>query len=222
MKNLEEGRPRLHKEWAQREKSLRDTRIRNIHRKRELTNSLCKNWEKVTQLLHRYRSCMKEWITWMILKNFKMLNRYAVEYYLTFPVSRQSFQVLVKCWAATEVCDLIHEICLVHRETFLTVHVQLSIRHRLIIKECFTLGIKVLQAETQCEIVQGNLSPEVKKEIEKLFQRRDLHGDHQPWILSFQQKGGTHRITWLINKDFRSRSFNLTNSTHLQRVHVGK
>ena len=52
--------------------------------------------------------------------------------------------------------------------------------HKCSIKERFTLGIKVLQAETQCEIVQGNLSLEVKKEIERLFQRRDLQGDHQP------------------------------------------
>ena len=32
----------------------------------------------------------------------------------------------------------------------------------------------MLQAKTQCEIVQGNLSLEVKNEIERLFQRRDL------------------------------------------------
>ena len=39
--------------------------------------------------------------------------------------------------------------------------------------ERFTLGIKVLQAETQCEKVQGNLSLEVKNEIERRFQRRE-------------------------------------------------
>ena len=31
MQNLEEGRARLHEELGQREKALRDTRIRNIH-----------------------------------------------------------------------------------------------------------------------------------------------------------------------------------------------
>ena len=41
-------------------------------------------------------------------------------------------------------------------------------------------------------------------------------GNHLPSILSLQRKSHTHRITWLINKDFRSRSFNLTNSPHLQ------
>ena len=67
----------------------------------------------------------------------------------TFPVNRQLFQVLVRCWAATKVCDLIHGICWVHRETSLTVHVQQSSRHRLLIKERFTLGIKVPSAR-QC------------------------------------------------------------------------
>ena len=40
-------------------------------------------------------------------------------------------------------------------------------------------------------------------------------------IFSLWQKDPIHRITWLINKDFRSRSFNLTNFPHLQRFHVG-
>ena len=31
---------------------------------------------------------------------------------------------------------------MVHRETFLTVHLHQSIRHRHLVKECFTLGIK--------------------------------------------------------------------------------
>ena len=76
--------------------------------------------------------------------------------------------------------------------------------------------------ETQCEKVQGNLSPEVKKEIKRRFQPRDLQGDHQPWILSFQQKECIHRITWLIKLNYRSRNFNLTNSPHVQLFHVGR
>ena len=47
-------------------------------------------------------------------------------------------------------------------------------------KNVFTLGIKVLQAKTQSEIVLGILSLEVKNEIERRFQRRDLQGNHQP------------------------------------------
>ena len=45
----------------------------------------------------------------------------------------------------------------------------------------------------------------MKNKIEILFQRRDLQG-----ILSFQQKEQIHRITCLMNKNFRSRSFKLT------------
>ena len=52
-----------------------------------------------------------------------------------------------------------------------------------------------------------------KNEIETLYQCRDMQGNHRPEILSFQQKEHVHRFAWLINKDFRSRSFNLTVST---------
>ena len=40
-----------------------------------------------------------------------------------------------------------HGIGYVHREKFLTVHVQESIRHRRLIKVCFTLGIKSATGE---------------------------------------------------------------------------
>ena len=42
------------------------------------------------------------------------------------------------------------------------------------------LESKCHRRKPSCEIVQGNLSLEVKKEIERLFQRRDLQGDRQP------------------------------------------
>ena len=42
-------------------------------------------------------------------------------------------------------------------------------------------------------------------------------------MFSFSPAGEhIHRITWLINKHFRSRNFNLTNSPHRQRFHVGR
>ena len=55
-----------------------------------------------------------------------------------------------------------------------------SIHHRHLFKECFTLGTWMLQMGTGYETVQGDLSLEVKSEIERLFQRRDLQGDRQP------------------------------------------
>ena len=41
-------------------------------------------------------------------------------------------------------------------------------------------------------------------------------------FMSFQQKECIHRITWLIDLNYRSRNFYLTNSPHLQRFHVGR
>ena len=150
IKNLEENRPELTKNWLNEKKrfeifaseiSMEWKNWREL-RKCELTNSPGVNREKVTlpnrSSHHKYRSCRKEWIIWMILENLKMQNRFAVENYPTFPVIRQLFQVLVGCWAATKVCDLKHEICLEHRETFLPVHVQWSIRLQHLIKEYFT------------------------------------------------------------------------------------
>ena len=74
----------------------------------------------------------------MIQENFRILNRITVEFFLTFSVSRQWFQVHDLCEAATEVCHLIHGICLNHRETFLAIHVLCSMHHRHLIKEFFT------------------------------------------------------------------------------------
>ena len=71
----------------------------------ELTNSPEMNWEQVTlryrSSLQSYKSCKKEWLTWMIPENLKISSRFAVENYPTFPVSQQSFQVLDPCWAKT-------------------------------------------------------------------------------------------------------------------------
>ena len=57
----------------------------------------------------------------------------------------------------------------------------------------------------------GDLQLEVKNKIETPYPRRDLQGDSQPGILSFQQKETIHRVLWVISKDCKSRSFMLTN-----------
>ena len=44
----------------------------------------------------------------------------------------------------------------------------------------------------------------------------------QQGILSFQQKECIRRIVWFMNKNFRSRSFILTNFPHVQLFHVGR
>ena len=105
---------------------------------------------------------------------------------------------------------------LVHRETFLPIHLRPS-------TQCQDfLGILMLQVVTQCNRVQGDLQPEVKSKTETQYQCRDLQRDHQSGIFSFQRKGFIHRILCSINKDFRSRNFNLTNFPHLQLFLVGR
>ena len=116
-----------------------------------------------------------------------------------------------------------HGICLVHRETLLTVHVQKSILHRLLIKECFTLGIKVLQAETQCEIVPGNLTQEVKKEIERQFQPRDF-ARRPSTVNSFSPAERSHRQNYMADQprlQISELQFD-KKSPHLHRFHVGR
>ena len=126
----------LHEDLAPWEKALRDIRIRNIHEMEELKRAQEMRVDEFWKHKQR-KSCYDtgahftgtgiarkgEWYEW-----FKRISRYrnrlAVENYLTFPVSLQSFQVLDLCWAATKACDLIHGICLRHSETFLAIHEQ--------------------------------------------------------------------------------------------------
>ena len=58
---------------------------------------------------------------------------------------------------------------------------------------CFTLGIKVSQAKTQCEIVQGNLPPEVKNEIERDYSNAEICKEtvNQEFFLSIRRSIST-------------------------------
>ena len=126
---------RLHEELAQREKALRETRIRSIHEVEKLkraqemrTDELSRNefresHASVQELISQTQE-LQERLNYMNDSAFKMQNRLAVENYSTFPVNGQSFQVFLVCCAATKVCDLIHGTHLVHRETCVSVHVQ--------------------------------------------------------------------------------------------------
>ena len=99
---------RLHEELAQREKALRDTRIRNIHEVEELKrakemrtdefprNELRESHATIQELTSQVQE-LQERIFSIILKNFKILSRFAVGNYPTFPVNRQLFQVFVGC-----------------------------------------------------------------------------------------------------------------------------
>ena len=123
---------RFHEELARWDKALRETHIRSIHEVEELKGAqemrideISRNElrERVTLLHrssdHKHKSYRKEVIIWMILEKNQ-----DVESICSGKVTQQLFQILVECWAATKVCDLKHGLCLVHRETFLTVYMQ--------------------------------------------------------------------------------------------------
>ena len=59
-----------------------------------------------------------------------------------------------------------------------------------------------------------------EERIERLFQRRGFKKTINHDFFPSSRRGHTHRISWLINKDFSSRSF--TNSPHLPHFHVGR
>ena len=84
------------------------------------------------------------------------------------PVNQQWLQVLVVCLVATKAHDPRFGVRLVHRETFLQIHLRPS-------TQCQDfLGILMLQVVTQCNRAQEDLQPDVKNKIETQHQRRDL------------------------------------------------
>ena len=138
--------------------------------------------------LHGYKNNKRGWIAWAIPEYFKKYNRTSVEKCFTFPVNKQSFQVHVLCWTATDACHLIHGICLNHRKTFLAIHAQNTIHRKNFIKEIFTPQLQLLQVRFQCVEVQGHLSQEMKKDLRAQYLCRCLLEGRQPWILFCQWK----------------------------------
>ena len=165
----EQARPQ--EEMALREKAHRDTRIRNIHETEEskraqelrVDDSLCKNREKImlrySSSLHRHRIYKKG----ELHERFKRFSTYRTDLQWKIVSNQQSFQVVNLCRAATEACHLIHGICLGHRKTLLAIHVRCSVHHRCLIKEFFTLRIKMPQVESQCREVHFDLSRAVEE-----------------------------------------------------------
>ena len=105
----------------------------------ELMKSQCKNWKKIVrQYKNSPLSCGKckiRWILWVIRENFKKWNQITVGDYLTFPVNLQWCQVLVPCWASTNVYLLTHGIHRDYKTTFLVINFLRSIHPEIIIKE---------------------------------------------------------------------------------------
>ena len=59
-------------------------------------------------------------------------------------------------------------------------HVLCSVHHRHLVKEFFTLSIKLPQVGTACRRVQGSLLRKVKNKLEAQCQCRVLQEEHQP------------------------------------------
>ena len=209
----EESRPDFMKNWRN-EKTHFEILVAEIYMKWKNWRELRKlHWEKVMlqcrSSFHRYRNCKKGGFFWMMQENLKKMNRSAVENYLTFPVSRQSFQVLDLCWAATKASDLITWNSSVTRGN---VFWQSTSSNRYITDTSSSRNS--LLYESKCyrwnicgEEYSGTYRDWWRTKLETLYQCRVLQENRQPWILSFHRK--YHRILWFISKDCKSRSFNL-------------
>ena len=109
----------------------------------------------------------------------------------------------MRCWAATN---------LGHRETcFGSPRAVIGSPSTPIERMLHSWNQSATGGNTQYEIVQGNLSLEVRTKS-KDCSNAEMCKDTINHEFFFLQKECIHRITWLINKDFGSRSFNLTNS----------
>ena len=222
---------RLQEELSMKENVLRDTQIRNIHelgrrelKNYELMNSQHKNEETtMRQCRSSLLSCKKckiRWFLWMILENFQEVNQITVGDCLTFPVSLQWFQVIVPCWAGTNVCPLTHGIHRDYRKTFLVINFLRLIRPEIVIKE-FTLAHHK-ESEDQFHKLQGrrHLSQEMTNKVKTQFPCRHLQEGRRLWVL--QYRWNFCRISWLDRKDSKYGNRNSTNSPIHNRSWCGK
>ena len=129
--SLDENKFVYKKNYPMKEKVLRDTQIRTMHKMGDMKRAqelrvdevsvqkLRENHEQCNSSLLSCRKCKNGWILWMTQENFKKWNQISVGDCLTFLVSLQWFQVLVPCWVATNACLVTHGIHRDNRKTFL-------------------------------------------------------------------------------------------------------
>ena len=128
--SLDENKFVYKKNYPMKEKVLRDTQIRTMHKMGDMKRAqelrvdevsvqkLRENHEQCSSSLLSCRKCKNGWILWMTQENFKKWNQISVGDCLTFGVSLQWFQVLVPCWVATNACLVTHGIHRDNRKTF--------------------------------------------------------------------------------------------------------
>ena len=155
---------RLHEEFAQRERALREIHVRNIHEVEELKKVQEMRIDECSKQALRESQTTKKELTSQIhrvnsmndSREFQAVESIWSGGLSTFRVNRQLFQVLVVCRAATKECDLTWGIRLLNRVTFLTIHLHQSTqcRHRT---GWSIHGILMLHSVTQCSQAQGDL-----------------------------------------------------------------
>ena len=225
---------RLHEELAQREKALRDSRFRNIHEMEELKSAqemrvdefsihkLKETHDTIQGLTSQIQELQKKRDE--LYKRFLDVPRCRVSLQWKIisrsPVSRQSFQVLDPCSAATKACNLIHGICRWHRETFfgnpraMLDSSQIPYPGNLHSTNHDGTGGIPVQRSRGRPVANG------EEQIGSTVPMPIFQEDHQPWILSLQRK--YHRIQWLDSKDYRYRSISSINAPLHHQLCIGR
>ena len=155
---------------------------------------------------HKYRNCRIEWTSWTILGNSKTSNQPAVERFPTFPVNRQLLRP--ETWNLLGTSGNVFDSPRAVTNSSSTPYQ--GMLHSW--NQCATSGNPV--RDSTGKLVAGSEERNRETIPTPRFARRP--STMNSFFLS------SHRITWLINQDFRSRSFNLINFPHPQRFHVGR
>ena len=158
-----------------------------------------------------------------IHSSYSLIRRYRIQWknVHTFPVNRQSFQVLDLCWAATEACHLIQwNLSGTQRNAFGNPRSMFDSSQTPYQGILHSTNPSATRCNPSAGTYRDDLSREVKNELGARHQCRWLQEGRQLWILSYQRK--FHRIRWLYSKGYRYRSFSSINSPHLHRFHVGR
>ena len=209
---------RLHEELAQRERALRETHIQIIHEVEEMKRAQEMRIDEFSRqaTAHELASHTQE-----LQDSVNLMNDSGEVQDAESPCSGRLSHIPSQPAIVPSPRSLLSrdqkpatwymELAWYIGKRFLTIHLHQSTR-----------TLRRNASFLACDQARGDLQLEVKNRTETLYRRRDLQGDSRTGILSFQQKENTQRIARLINKNFRSRSFILTSSPHLQRFHVGR
>ena len=193
--NLDDTKCDYKKNQLWKKKLFEILKIRSMHEMEEMKRaqelrvdeiSQCKILQKIMrQYKNPLRSCRKfkdRWILRMIQENFKKWSRITVEFFHTFPVNLQGFQVHALCLAATNACHLTHGIDLDHRDVFANPRPTLEssqTHHRG--SHQFATPSAAGEAPAFKSTKRLVAREEERNELETQSQWRHLHEGRRPW-----------------------------------------